>query len=62
MKKIDVRERGEGGDVIFPPTSKETPMDALICAVDEYAGVVMAGFVSDGLGLSLLLRNLFLMR
>ena len=30
--------------------------------VDEHAGVAMTGFVSDGLGLSLLLRNLFLMR
>ena len=57
-----VRKRGEEGDVNYLPTGKEMPMDVLIHMVDEHAGVAMAGFVSDGLGLSLLLRNLFLMR
>ena len=37
-------------------------MDALIHMVDEHASMAMAGFVSYGLGLSLLLRNLLLMR
>ena len=57
-----VRERGEGGDVNYLPTGEETPMDALIHMVDDHAGVAMTGFVRDGLGLNLLLRNLFLMR
>ena len=57
-----MRERGEGGDMNYLPTGEETPMDALIHMVDAHVGVAMAGFVSDGLGLSLLLRNLFLMR
>ena len=30
--------------------------------VDEHAGMTMMVFVSDGLGLGLLLRDLFLMR
>ena len=57
-----VRERGEGGDVNYLPTGAETPIDALIHMVDEHVSVVLAGFVSDGLRLSLLLKNLFLMR
>ena len=57
-----VRKRGEGGDMNYLPTDEETPMDALIHMVDEHVGVAMAGFVSYGLGLSLLLRNLFLIR
>ena len=56
-----VRERGEGGDMNYLPMGKETPMDAFIHMVDEHAGVVITGFVSDGLGISSLLRNQFLM-
>ena len=46
----------------YLPTGEGTPMDALIHAVDEHAGVVITGFMSDGLGIGSLLTNLFPMR
>ena len=52
-----VRERGAEGDKNYLPTGEETQMDALIRMVDEHAGVAMAGFVSDGLGLSLQIED-----
>ena len=59
---IQIIPTREGGDINYLLTDEEIPMDALIHMLDEHAGVAMPGFMSDGLWIGLLLRNLFLMR